>query len=73
MRKSKFLKQYSKIKYITVCLCDIVKMRKIKRESLEEAIPQAFFMSEGGGSIAEETEAAMFLAGMPEPDGGKVL
>ena len=30
-------------------------------------------MPEGGGSIAEETEAAMFLAGMPEPDGGKVL
>ena len=30
-------------------------------------------MPEGGGSIAEKTEAAMFLAGMPEPDGGKVL
>lgn len=30
-------------------------------------------MPEGGGSIAEETETAMFLAGMPEPDGGKVL
>lgn len=30
-------------------------------------------MPEGGGSIAEETEAAMFLAGMSEPDGGKVL
>ena len=28
-------------------------------------------MSEGGGSIAEETEAAMFLAGMSEPDGGR--
>ena len=42
LRKSKFLKQYSKIKYITVCLCDIVKVRKIKRESLEEAIPQGF-------------------------------
>lgn len=30
-------------------------------------------MPEGGGSIAEETEAAMFLAGMPEPDGREVL
>lgn len=30
-------------------------------------------MPEGGGSIAEETETAMFLAGMPEPDRGKVL
>ena len=29
-------------------------------------------MPEGGGSIAEETEAAMFLAGMPKPDGREV-
>ena len=40
---------------------------------LNQRFPRAFFMPEGGGSIAEKTETAMFLAGMSEPDGGKVL
>ena len=32
MRKSKFLKQYSKIKFDTVSLCDNVKLAKAKDE-----------------------------------------
>ena len=43
------------------------------REPLRSKIPWRLFLWERRWNDAKETETAMFLAGMPEPDGGKVL
>ena len=72
--KSRFRKQYSKIKFDTVSLCDIVKMAKVKdEEAVAEEKPWRLFLWEGRWTDAEETEEAVRLSGLSQPDGWKVL
>ena len=72
--KSRFRKQYSKIKFDTVSLCDIVKMAKVKdEEAVAEEKPWRLFLWEGRWTDAEKTEASMLLSRMPEADRQKVL
>ena len=72
--KSRFRKQYSKIKFDTVSLCDIVKMAKVKdEEAVAEEKPWRLFLWEGRWTDAEETEEAVRLSGLSESDGRKIL
>ena len=72
--KSRFRKQYSKIKFDTVSLCDIVKMAKVKdEEAVAEEKPWRLFLWERRWNDAKETEASMLLSRMPEADRQKIL
>lgn len=72
--KSRFRKQYSKIKFGTVSLCDNVKLAKAKDErAVAEEIPWRLFLWERRWNDAKETEASMLLSRMPETDRQKVL
>lgn len=54
--KSRFRKEYSKIKFDTVSLCDIVKMAKTKdEEAVVEKSAAAFSVEERRWTDAEET------------------
>ena len=55
--KSRFRKEYSKIKFDTVSLCDNVKMAKAKDEkAVVEKSAAAFSVEERRWTDAEETE-----------------
>ena len=70
--RSEFLKQYSKIKFDTVSLCDNVKMAKAKDErAVVEKSVAAFLM--GGDICAYETEETMQQSRLSEPYGWAVL
>ena len=72
--KSRFRKEYSKIKFDTVSLCDNVKMAKAKdEEAVVEESAAAFSVEERRWTDAEKTEEAVRLSGLSQPDGWEVL
>ena len=72
--KSRFRKQYSKIKFDTVSLCDIVKMAKVKdEEAVVEESAAAFSVEERRWTDAEKTEEAVCLSGLSQPYGREIL
>ena len=72
--KSRSRKEYSKIKFDTVSLCDNVKMAKAKdEEAVVEESTAAFSVEERRWTDAEKTEEAVCLSRMPEADRQKVL
>ena len=72
--KSRFRKEYSKIKFDTVSLCDIVKMAKVKdEEAVVEESAAAFSVEERRWTDAEKTEEAMCLSGLSQPYGREIL
>ena len=72
--RSRFRKEYSKIKFDTVSLCDIIKMAKVKdEEAVAEKTAAAFSMGERRWTDAEETEEAMCLSGLSQPYGREIL
>ena len=73
LMKSRFRKQYSKIKFDTVSLCDIVKMAKVKDEEAVAEELQRLFLWEGRWTDAEKTEEAVCLSGLSQPYGWEVL
>lgn len=65
--KSRFLKEYSKIQFDTVSLCDIVKMAKMKDgEAVVEKSAAAFSVEERRWTDAKETEEAVCLSGLSQ-------
>lgn len=72
--KSRFRKEYSKIKFDTVSLCDNVKMAKAKdEEAVARDSAAAFSMGERRWTDAEKTEEAVCLSGLSESDGRQIL
>ena len=72
--KSRFRIEYSKIKFDTVSLCDIVKMAKVKdEEAVAGYSAAAFSVGERRWTDAEETEEAVCLSGLSQPYGWEVL
>ena len=72
--KSRFRKEYSKIQFDTVSLCDIVKMAKVKNEeAAREKSCGGFFVEERRWTDAEETEKTVCLSRLSESDGRKIL
>lgn len=72
--KSRFRKEYSKIKFDTVSLCDIVKMAKTKdEEAVVEESAAAFSVEERRWTDAEKTEEAVCLSGLSQPYGREIL
>lgn len=72
--KSRFRKEYSKIKFDTVSLYDIVKMAKVKdEEAVAGYSAAAFSVEERRWADAEETEEAVCLSGLSKPDGREIL
>lgn len=70
----RFRKLYSKLQYIPVSLCDIVKMAKTKdEEAVVEESAAAFFVEERRWTDAEKTKKAVRLSGLSESDGRKIL
>lgn len=64
--KSRFRKQYSKIKFDTVRLCDNVKLAKAKDgDAVTEQKTWRLFLWERRWNDAKETEASMLLSWMP--------
>ncbi len=72
--KSRFRKEYSKIKFDTVSLYDNVKMAKAKDEEavVEESVA-AFSVEERRWTDAEKTEEAVCLSGLSQPYGREIL
>ena len=65
--RSRFRKEYSKIKFDTVSLCDIVKMAKVKDEkAAAEKSVAAFSVDERRWTDAEKTEEAVCLSGLSQ-------
>ena len=66
--KSRFRKEYSKIKFDTVSLYDNVKMAKAKDEEavVEESVA-AFSVEERRWTDAKQTKEALCLSGLSEP------
>ena len=72
--KSRFRKEYSKIKFDTVSLCDIVKMAKVKdEEAVAGKTAAAFSVEERRWTDAEKTEEAVCLSGLSQPYGREIL
>ena len=72
--KSRFRKEYSKIKFDTVSLCDNVKMAKAKdEEAARERSCGGFFVEERRWTDAEKTEEAVCLSGLSQPYGWEIL
>lgn len=72
--KSRFRKEYSKIKFDTVSLCDNVKMAKAKdEEAAREKSCGGFFVEERRWTDAEKTEEAVCLSGLSQPYGREIL
>ena len=72
--KSRSRKEYSKIKFDTVSLCDNVKMAKAKdEEAVVEKSAAAFSVEERRWTDAEKTEEAMRLSGLSQPYGREIL
>ena len=72
--RSRFRKEYSKIKFDTVSLCDIVKMAKVKdEEAVAGKTAAAFSVKERRWTDAEKTEEAVCLSGLSQPYGWEVL
>ena len=72
--KSRFRKEYSKIKFDTVSLCDNVKMAKAKdEEAARERSCGGFFVEERRWTDAEKTEEAVCLSGLSQPYGREIL
>lgn len=72
--KSRSRKEYSKIKFDTVSLCDNVKMAKAKdEEAVVEESAAAFSVEERRWTDAEKTEEAVRLSGLSQSDGWEVL
>ena len=72
--KSRFRKEYSKIKFDTVSLCDIVKMAKVKdEEAVAGYSAAAFSVEERRWTDAEKTEEAVCLSGLSQPYGREIL
>ena len=72
--KSRFRKEYSKIKFDTVSLCDNVKMAKAKdEEAVARDSAASFSMGERRWTDAEKTEEAVCLSGLSESDGRQIL
>ena len=70
----RFLKLYSKLQYITVSLCDIVKMAKAKdEEAVAGYSAAAFSVEERRWTDAEKTEEAVCLSGLSQPYGREIL
>ena len=63
----RFRKLYSKLQYIPVSLCDIVKMAKVKdEEAAREKSCGGFFVEERRWTDAEKTEEAVCLSGLSQ-------
>lgn len=72
--KSRFRKEYSKIKFDTVNLYDNVKMAKAKdEEAVVEESAAAFSVEERRWTDAEKTEEAVCLSGLSQPYGREIL
>ena len=72
--KSRFQKEYSKIKFDTVSLCDNVKLAKAKdEEAVAGDSAAAFSVEERRWTDAEKTEEAMCLSGLSQPYGREIL
>lgn len=72
--KSRFRKEYSKIKFDTVSLYDNVKMAKAKdEEAVVEESAAAFSVEERRWTDAEKTEEAVCLSGLSQPYGREIL
>ena len=72
--KSRFRKEYSKIQFDTVSLCDNVKMAKAKdEEAAREKSCGGFFVEERRWTDAEKTEEAVCLSGLSQPYGREIL
>jgi len=72
--KSRFRKEYSKIQFDTVSLCDNVKMAKAKdEEAVVEKSAAAFSVGERRWTDAEKTEEAVCLSGLSQPYGREIL
>ena len=72
--KSRSRKEYSKIKFDTVSLCDNVKMAKAKdEEAARERSCGGFFVEERRWTDAEKTEEAVCLSGLSQPYGREIL
>ena len=72
--KSRSRKEYSKIKFDTVSLCDNVKMAKAKdEEAVAEGSAAAFSVEERRWTDAEKTEEAVCLSGLSQPNGREIL
>ena len=72
--KSRFRKEYSKIKFDTVSLCDNVKLAKAKdEEAAREKSCGGFFVEERRWTDAEKTEEAVRLSGLSQPYGREIL
>jgi hypothetical protein len=72
--KSRFRKEYSKIKFDTVSLCDNIKLAKVKdEEAVVEKSAAAFFVEERRWTDAEKTEEAVRLSGLSQPYGREIL
>ena len=72
--KSRFRKQYSKIKFDTVSLCDNVKVAKAKDErAVAGDSAAAFSVEERRWTDAEKTEEAVCLSGLSQPYGREIL
>ena len=70
----RFRKLYSKLQYITVSLCDIVKMAKVKDEgAAREKSCGGFFVEERRWTDAEKTEKAVCISGLSQPYGREIL
>ena len=65
--RSRFRKEYSKIKFDTVSLCDNVKMAKAKdEEAVAGYSAAAFSVEERRWTDAEKTEEAVCLSGLSQ-------
>lgn len=72
--KSRFRKEYSKIKFDTVSLYDNVKMVKAKdEEAVVEESAAAFSVEERRWTDAEKTEEAVCLSELSQPYGREIL
>ena len=72
--KSRFRKEYSKIKFDTVSLCDNIKLAKVKdEEAVVEHSAAAIFVEERRWKDAEKTEEAVCLSGLSQPYGRGIL
>ncbi len=72
--KSRFRKEYSKIKFDTVSLCDNVKLAKAKDEEVVAGdSAAAFSVEERRWTDAEKTEEAVRLSGLSLPYGREIL
>ena len=72
--KSRSRKEYSKIKFDTVSLCDNVKLAKAKdEEAVAGDSAAAFSVEERRWTDAEKTEEAVCLSGLSQPYGREIL